>query len=448
MDKNKTIYACSYCGAQSQKWLGRCLGCGKWGTLKESFIGDDSAKKETRAFDSSKIVDLDKVTGLNKLRLATGFDEIDNLLGGGLVEGSLILLGGEPGIGKSTIMLQLLKNLENQKAPTLYLSGEESASQIKLRAERLNYQPKNLKFLSETRIEEICSAISQIKPSLAIIDSIQTVYTGDSDAEAGSVNQIRACTVKLLEVAKSLNIPIIITGHVTKDGTVAGPKTLEHLVDVVIYLEGDKYHGYRVLRSIKNRFGSTNEIAIFAMTGTGLEEIKNPSEIFLERHSENISGTALSCFLQGTRVFLIEIQALVSPTLFGYPVRKTSGFDTNRLQLLAAVISKRTRVNLSNQDIHLNIVGGFKVDEPAVDLAAVCSIISAKLDKPISPDTIIIGEVGLGGEIRNVSNLEKRLQEAQKLGFKTAIIPETKLTKEFQLSLVKIKTLADLPLVK
>jgi DNA repair protein RadA/Sms len=439
-----TIFECSKCGSQTPKWSGRCLSCGAWGTVKESVKNESIGIAKKVTFDNKKLIDFQTVDHEKFTRLATGIAELDNLFGGGIVKGSLILIGGEPGIGKSTLVLQILKNLEGATNPLLYISGEESAEQIKLRADRLNYAPKNLRFLAETNVEQLSAAITELKPAITIVDSIQTIYSNETNSEAGAVSQIRACTVKLLQAAKESNLPIIITGHVTKDGAVAGPKTLEHLVDVVAYLEGDKYHGFRVLRAVKNRFGSTNEIAIFEMTNLGLIEIKNPSQAFLQTSSEPIAGSAISCFCEGTRAFLVEIQALVSPVLFGYPQRKTSGFDTNRLQMLSAVISKRANLNLNAQDIHLNVVGGFKIKEPALDLAVAAAIISAIKNKPINRQTVIIGEVGLGGEIRHVQNLERRLNEAEKLNFTTAIIPDIKLTKNFKINLIKVKKLSEL----
>lgn len=452
-NSQKTIFECTKCGAQSPKWSGRCLECGAWGTVKEGTTPLSSNQKlstglSTGKFNEKKLIDFKKITQEKTERLKTNIIELDRLFGGGIVQGSLILIGGEPGIGKSTIVLQILQQLEGGQTPLLYVSGEESGQQVKLRADRLNYQAKNLKFLSETNVEQIQAAIQTLSPAIAIIDSIQTVYSNEIESESGNVSQIRACTVKLLQTAKELNIPIIIIGHVTKDGAVAGPKTLEHLVDVVAYLEGDKYHGYRVLRTAKNRFGSTNEIAIFEMSDKGLMEVKNPAQAFLQTSNEAIPGSAISCFAEGSRAFLVEIQALVSSVLFGYPQRKASGFDSNRLQMLSAVISKRANLNLNAQDIHLNIVGGFKIKEPALDLAVCAAIISALKNQIINRQTVIIGEVGLGGEIRSVQNLEKRLAEAEKLNFQTAIIPDVKLNKNYNLNLIKIKKLIDLPILK
>ena len=439
----KTIYTCSKCDAQTPKWSGRCLECQSWGTLHEEIKETTKKSSPLIKFDETSLTKLSSIVKDDFPRVKTNIEEFDRLIGGGIVPGSLILLGGEPGIGKSTISLQLFQKIEADTS-LLYISGEESAAQVKLRADRLKIDRSNLNYLGETNVEKIISAIVATKPALVIIDSIQTIYSSEVDSGPGSVTQIRATTTKLLQSAKETNTPIIITGHVTKDGAVAGPKTLEHLVDVVLYLEGDKYHGYRILRSVKNRFGSTNDIGIFEMTGEGLVEIKNPAKIFLENTKAETPGTIISCFAEGSRVFLIEIQALVSPTLLGYPQVKTSGFDSNRLQMLAAVINKRTNVNLNTQDIHLNIVGGFKVTEPAIDLAVCSAIISALKNKTIPNDTVIIGEIGLGGEIRNVQNLEKRLIEAEKLNFKNAIIPDVKLTKQFKIKLKKIKTISEL----
>jgi DNA repair protein RadA/Sms len=446
MNPPKTIFVCSKCDAQSPKWSGRCLNCGAWGTIKEEIGESTKFQAPSTKFDQAKLVDFEKIESKNFTRLKTEIKEIDNLLGGGIVKGSLILLGGEPGIGKSTIVLQILKNLENLNLPLLYVSGEESAEQVKLRADRLTYQPRNMKFLAETKIEEIVAALESLQPGLAIIDSIQTMYSAAEETAAGAVNQIRATTVKLLESAKAHHIPIIITGHVTKDGAVAGPKTLEHLVDVVLYLEGDKYHGLRVLRSAKNRFGSTNEIGLFEMAGDGLREVLNPSAAFLGGDRGSMSGSVISCFCEGARAFLVEIQALVTPTVFGYPLRKASGFDQNRLQLLAAVIAKRSGLNLNNQDIHLNVVGGYRAEEPALDLAVCAAIISGLKNIPLDAGTMIVGEVGLNGEVRPVPQLEKRLAEAEKLKLAAAIIPDVPLSQKFNLKITKIKKLTDLPL--
>ena len=421
-NKIQTIFECSKCGAQSSKWAGRCLECGAWGTLEENI---SSGKKSNRNNNvvTGKVIDFSKVVGQDFSRIKTGINELDQVLGGGIVAGSLILLGGEPGIGKSTIVAQLAATL---KKDTLYVSGEESAEQIKMRLDRLKLNTDSLKFLGETNIDIICRTIEELKPNIAIIDSIQTMATAELPSEAGNVSQVRACTVKLLEVAKKNNIPIFVIGHVTKDGQVAGPKTLEHLVDTVLYLEGDRFHTYRLLRTVKNRFGSTDEVGIFEMTKTGLSEVSNPSLLFLEEKNENIAGSVTTCVMEGTRPLLLEIQSLVSKTYFGYPQRRATGFDLNRLQLLIAVLDKRAKINLGMHDVHLNVAGGYKIQEPACDLAVALAVGSAFKNKTIAKDIIIFGEIGLGGEIRSTAQAEKRINEAEKMGFNEIITPTFK----------------------
>jgi len=446
MDKNKTIFTCSKCDAQFPKWSGRCSECGAWGTVVEGAPTPKNSHKSSPLpkFNQDKLIDFNQIDSRHFERLTLASNEINQIFGGGIVKGSLTLIGGEPGIGKSTLSLQILRELETKNAPLLYVSGEESAEQIKLRIDRLGYKPQNLKFLSETNVETIISAITDLKPQITIIDSIQTLYSSDVESESGNINQIRACTVKLVEVAKSTHVPIIITGHVTKDGTMAGPKTLEHLVDVVMYLEGDKYHEYRLLRCSKNRFGSTNEVAVLEMTQKGLEEVKNPTTIFLQQMESNTAGTVISCFMEGTRAFLVEVQALVTPTIFGFPQRKTSGYDSNRLQMITAVLFKRARLNLQNQDIHLNIVGGVKITEPAIDLAVALAIYSAFKNKPIKSTQVVFGELGLGGEIRPVPQLDKRLKAAEKLGFESVLIPKQKNETKTNLHCQIIKNISEI----
>jgi len=454
MPKLHTIYNCTNCSAQSPKWTGRCLECGAWGSLKEETIDSSVTKNaQNKQLSPAQVTNLNDISSEQLQRITTGINEFDRVLGGGIVPGSLILIGGEPGIGKSTLMLQIMPSPRSLKLTSplpegegvggegLYISGEESAQQIKSRANRLKTNTNNLKFISETNIEKIISAINELKPKLVIVDSIQTVYSSDVETGAGSVNQIRACAVKLLQVAKTNNVPIIITGHITKDGLLAGPKTLEHLVDAVIYLEQQKNNDFRLLRTVKNRFGSTNEVGLFEMTSDGFIEIKNPAGIFLENQEKN-SGTAISCIMEGTRPFLIEVQALATKTVFGYPQRKASGFDLNRLQILIAVLTKRASMNLMAQDVHINIVGGLKANETALDLAVCAAVISSLTDQILTNDTIILGEVGLGGEIRHVYKLEQRLREAQKLGFKKAVMPNVDIKNN--LELIKIKNVSEL----
>lgn len=393
---------------------------------------------------AGEVEDFDKIEVSEFQRIKVGLNELDRVLGGGIAPGSLVLIGGEPGIGKSTLVLQVANQLaKNLSQDILYVSGEESASQIKSRFERLSIQPKNIKYLGETNIETVCATIEKYKPVLSIVDSIQTMYSEDVQSEAGSVSQIRASTVKLMETAKKLNIPIFIIGHVTKEGAVAGPKTLEHLVDTVLYLEGDQYHAYRLLRAVKNRFGSTNEVGVFDMQEKGLVEVENPSEMFLSERDVKKAGSVVTAIIEGSRAFLIEIQALVTSSSFSYPQRRTSGFDFNRLQLLAAVLSKRLNLPLNNKDIHINVVGGFKVKEPAVDLAVCLAIISAFKNKPIDSQMVVFGEVGLAGELRSVSHLEKRISEAEKLGFKKILLPMSRIFPRTSCQLIKVKSLEE-----
>ena len=422
--KLSSIYVCSNCDAQFSKWNGRCLECGAWGTLQRQTI--DEKKQASRLADiaPARILDLNKIDKTDVARLTSGVKEIDRVLGGGIVPGSLILLAGEPGIGKSTLLAQLADKIGGNNKKVLYISGEESAGQIKNRLERLGGDIA-FSFASETNIEKIIETFNKNKDiSLAIIDSIQTVYSSLIPSETGSVNQIRACAVKLLEAAKENNIAIIMAGHITKDGQVAGPKTLEHIVDTVVYLENEPGYNYSILRASKNRFGSINEIGIFEMTGAGFKEIGNPAAIFIDAGKEAISGSVIGCVMEGTRPFFVEIQALVSKTPFGYPQRKASGFDLNRLQVLCAVLTKRAKVNLTNQDVILNVVGGLKVNDPALDLPVCLAIISSLLNQTVEKKTIVMGEVGLGGEVRNIVKLKERLSEAKKLGYAEALIPD------------------------
>jgi len=440
MSKPQTIFSCQKCGAQSLKWSGRCLECGGWGTLSESAVKSDSAKKSINS-SFAEVFDLDEIKDEKLVRIKTTMDELNRVFGGGIVPGSLVLLSGEPGIGKSTIVAQIAGEIA-RAGTVLYASGEESAPQIKERLVRINALNKNIKFLSETNVESIVGTAKKIAPKLLIVDSIQTVYTASLESEPGSVSQIRASAAYLLELAKENNIPIIIIGHITKDGSVAGPKTLEHMVDTVIYLEADESSDYRVLRATKNRFGSTNELGIFTMTGTGFREVQSPSAVFVERDEANISGSVISVVMEGTRPFLAEIQALVTKTVFGYPQRKSSGHDLNRLQVLIAVISKRTKINLSTQDVILNIIGGLKINDYSIDLAVCLAIASSLSNKPIHKNIIAIGEVGLGGEIRKATKLDVRLKEAAKLGFKTAYVPNQP-AEARGLEIVKFKNLGE-----
>lgn len=446
----KTIYVCSNCDAQFPKWSGRCSECGSWGTLTEQIKDQkEAAKADLSKLAGAELLDLREIKSDKMPRLLTGLSEVDGVFGGGLVPGSLILLAGEPGIGKSTLVAQIATALgkqvdTNKKSPAvIYASGEESARQVKDRFDRLDGNLDNLRFISETNVEKIIATAIKANPQLLIIDSIQTVYSALIPSEAGSLNQIRAAAVKLLELAKGSGITVIMIGHITKDGQVAGPKSLEHIVDTVAYLEAEKSNSFCLLRASKNRFGATSELGVLEMTSQGFKAVSNPSSVFIESSSGAISGSVVGCVLEGARPFLVDLQSLVSKTVFGYPQRKASGFDLNRLQVLAAVISKRTKINLSSQDIILNLVGGLRLADPGLDLAACAAMISSFYNHNFDRQTIVIGEVGLGGEIRAVSRLEQRLKEAEKLGFKQALIPDVPL-KAAKLKLVRGKNLNDL----
>jgi DNA repair protein RadA/Sms len=440
----KTVYVCSNCDAQFPKWSGRCSECGSWGTLGEEIKDKQEEDKKSliKNIGGADLVDLRAINTLNFQRLAIGIGEVDRVLGGGLVPGSLTLLSGEPGIGKSTLVAQMADALA-KKHLVIYASGEESAAQVKGRLERLGCSLENLRFIGETNIEKIISSTLKAQPELLIVDSIQTVYSSLIPSEAGGINQIRGGAVKFMELAKEHNISVILIGHITKDGQVAGPKSLEHIVDTVLYLEAETNNNYCLLRASKNRFGSVSELGILEMTGTGFKEVANPSLVFIDSSHPDLAGSVIGCVLEGTRPFLVDIQALVSKTVFGYPQRKASGFDLNRLQVLSAVLTKRTKVNLTSQDIILNIVGGLRLNDPALDLAVCAAIMSSYYNKNFDRHTIVLGEVGLGGEIRAVSKLEQRLAEAEKLGFKQAIIPDLPV-KNQKIKLIKLKNLGDL----
>lgn len=418
MPNIQTIHSCSKCGAQYQKWQGRCNECGAWGTIHENI----KTLKHENNIPPDKPINLGQIEDNSQMRLKTNIEELDRVLGGGIVLGSMILLGGDPGVGKSTLGLQIAQSVEN----TLYVSGEESANQVKIRAQRIGQNFDDFKFLAQTNVEKIIATIKDIKPKLAIIDSIQTINSNEYPTGLGSTNQITASTSQLLATAKETNTSIVIIGHVTKEGYVAGPKTLEHLVDTVLYLENDNQNHYKILRSVKNRFGSTGEIGVFEMTASGLKEIIDSASIFFEDEDKSSAGSATTIVMEGSRPFLIEIQALTAKTVFGYPQRKATGFDLNRLQMIIAVISKVAKLNLSNQDVYLNVAGGLKIKETGTDLAVAAAIISALLNSPISKKTLIFGEVGLSGEVRSVSQTEKRIKEAQKLKFEKIIIPKNK----------------------
>ncbi len=454
-EKNNTLFVCSKCDAQYSKWSGRCLECGSWGTITQELVDKNEARTSFGAKDKNllknvkgaAVIDLNSVVESNLSRFVTGISEVDRVLGGGLVPGSLILLSGEPGVGKSTIVAQIADALARKLPnPILYVSGEESAAQVKSRLDRLGCELKNIKFVSEINVEKILAAAISVHPALVIVDSIQTVYSSQVPSEAGSLNQIRACAVKFLELAKTHDIAVCLIGHITKDGQIAGPKSLEHIVDTVVYLETETLNNYYILRASKNRFGSVNELGILEMTGSGFKEVANPTAVFLEENDRGLAGSVISCIIEGTRPFLVDIQALVTKTIFGYPQRKASGFDLNRLQVLTAVLSKRQKVNLSSQDVILNVVGGLKISDPALDLAVCLAMVSSYLNLPLDRRMLVLGEVGLGGELRPVAKLEFRLKEAEKMGFTRILIPEMKLdslAKMKNMEIIKVKTLAE-----
>ncbi|MFA5051961.1 MAG: DNA repair protein RadA [Patescibacteria group bacterium] len=422
-----TIYICSSCDAQSPKWMGRCSECGSWGTLGES-VRPVQKKSTGSTVPAAEVETLAEVSVRSEDRIPTSIREFDRALGGGIVVGSVLLIGGDPGIGKSTLILQVAGQMANAGQQVLYVSGEESSAQVKVRFERLGLKTPNVKFLGATDVDTIMATSIQQKPQLVIIDSVQTMQCADVDADPGSVSQVRAATAKLVDVSKKSKIPFILIGHVTKQGNVAGPRTLEHLVDVVLYLEGDEHHLFRILRSVKNRFGSTSEVGVFDMQRDGLHEVANPSAVFLAERHETNPGSVVTAVVEGSRAFLVEVQALVTRTNFGYPQRRAAGFDLNRLQLLVAVLMKKANLYLSNQDIHLNVAGGFRLNEPAVDAAVCLAIASAARGKPLATDTAAFGEVGLAGELRAVAQTEKRLEEIKKMGFKHVLMPVTRLS--------------------
>ncbi len=428
--KSSTAYVCRECGAETPKWNGKCPNCGAWNSLEEVTL--TPAVKSSGFSKSSGGVDLaDKIVNLsdpidkeNETRYHTGISELDRVLGGGLVKGSVVLIGGEPGIGKSTLLLQICEYMGRDKE-ILYVSGEESVRQIKLRASRLGVTTENLYLLAESDARSICETISKNKPEIVIIDSIQTMSINDLNSSAGSITQVRECTSLFMRTAKNEEIPFFIVGHVNKDGAIAGPKVMEHIVDAVLYFEGERTLSYRILRAAKNRFGSTNEIGMFDMQNSGLVEVKNPSQMLLEGRPTGVSGCCVACVMEGSRPILAEVQALVTKSGLQVPRRSASGFDYNRVWLITAVLEKRIGFYFGNLDIYVNIVGGLKINEPAADLPVALALYSSLKDKPIGDNVIAFGEIGLGGELRSVSHLEQRLKEAERLGFEKCIVPKS-----------------------
>ncbi|MBA9073538.1 DNA repair protein RadA/Sms [Flavobacterium gossypii] len=424
MSKIKTTFFCQNCGAQYSKWQGQCNSCKEWNTIAEEIIQKEDKKdwKSTPSPDSKRVtkpLKIHEIDSTEEVRMDTRDGELNRVLGGGIVPGSLILLGGEPGIGKSTLLLQISLKLPYR---TLYVSGEESQKQIKMRAERINPLSDNCYILTETKTQNIFKQIEAIEPEIVIIDSIQTLHTDYIESSAGSISQIRETTAELIKFAKETNIPVILIGHITKDGNIAGPKILEHMVDTVLQFEGDRNHIYRILRSLKNRFGSTAELGIYEMQGSGLREVSNPSEILISHKEEELSGTAIATTLEGMRPLMIEIQALVSTAVYGTPQRSTTGYNAKRLNMILAVLEKRAGFRLGAKDVFLNVTGGISVDDPAIDLAVVAAILSSNEDIPVGKDFCFAGEVGLSGEIRPVNRVDQRIQEAEKLGFSTIFV--------------------------
>jgi DNA repair protein RadA/Sms len=449
MSKAETRYVCQNCGFTSLRWSGKCPECGQWNTFVEEIIHEDKKKarnksKSSAHFDLANLSKLSEIDIKEDKRTKTNITELDRVLGGGIVSGSVVLVGGDPGIGKSTLMVQLADKIKNKKI--IYVSGEESQNQIKIRCQRLAIEHDDFFILSETNLEIIAAVVDKLEPDIVIIDSIQTMYRDALESSPGSISQLRECTSAIMQVAKAKAISFFLIGHITKEGMIAGPKVLEHMVDTVLQFEGERTHAYRILRAIKNRFGSTNEIGVFEMTGKGLLEVQNPSEVFLSHRNYSISGSSVSASMEGTRPILIEVQALVSSSGYSVPQRTATGFDYKRLAILIAVLEKKLGLHLSKFDVFLNIAGGIKIDEPSIDLAAAMSICSSFKDIAVEPDMLVLGEIGLGGEIRAISFVDRRIQEAAKLGFRKIVMPKGNL-KNFKqdgvLELIPVETIGD-----
>ena len=424
MKKQRTKYVCQSCGYESPKWLGKCMDCGSWNSFVEEVVASKSSKRPIPASPNNRPVAIDQIPVAEQKRMRSGIGEFDRVLGGGIVLGSVFLIGGAPGIGKSTLLLQICAALTNQNKSVLYVSGEESLQQIKMRADRLSIISNKLILLSETDVESIKALILEEKPDLVVVDSIQTVYSQELESLPGNVSQVRLCGHTLTMTAKQVGIPLFLVGHMTKDGSIAGPRVLEHLVDGLLLLEGDEQHLYRLLRSAKNRFGSTNEVGIFEMTDLGIQEVKNPSEYLLSQGKIHASGTAITVSLQGTRPFLVEVQALVTSTSYGVPQRAATGIDHRRLSILLAVLEKRLGMRFGTQDVFVNAVGGLYLKEPAVDLALALALVSSLRDKPLNGKAAVVGEIGLTGEVRGIAHIEKRVSEVHRLGLEKLFLPK------------------------
>ncbi len=443
MAKQTIQYVCSSCGAKAPQLLGRCPVCGEWGTYEEEVHSAPTTRKHAPSYGASKAQRLQEVTASEEMRIDMCNGELNRVLGGGLVPGSLVLLGGEPGIGKSTLALQVLLQLGERR--TYYASGEESVRQLKLRAERLASKADNLYISSDTSLEHILEQVKEIEPEVVVIDSIQTIGTESIDASIGSLSQVRECAARILEFAKTRNIPFLIIGHINKEGSIAGPKVLEHIVDTVLQFEGDQHYMYRILRAQKNRFGSTSELGIYEMRQDGLREVSNPSELLLSSSREGLSGVSIAAAVEGVRPFLIEVQALVSSAAYGTPQRSSTGFDSKRLNMLLAVLEKRVGFKLLQKDVFLNIAGGLRVQDPAIDLAVLAAVLSSNMDIALDPTICLCGEVGLAGEIRPINRIEQRIQEAQKLGFKKILVPmeQNVDTERFSIEVIPVKKVTD-----
>ena len=448
MAKAKTHFVCQSCGYQAPKWLGRCPGCQEWNTfVEERLIEEKIPERDLLGLEAEAVpMPITEIIGEERGRLQTGFGEFDRVLGGGIVFGSVVLVGGDPGIGKSTLLLQVMNCLALKEKKVLYVSGEESLQQTKMRAERLGISSDQLFVVSETSLEKILQDIQTLSPSTVVVDSIQTIYSSDFPSMPGSITQVRETSSRLLYLAKHLSIPIFLVGHVTKEGFIAGPKVLEHMVDTVLYIEGEANHSFRILRAVKNRFGSTNEIGVFEMKDSGLVEVVSPSEFFLSERTQSTSGSVVMASMEGSRPILVELQALVVPTHFGVPRRTAQGVDANRVSLLVAVMEKRLGIHLLNQDIFLNIAGGMKVEEPGADLGVIASIASSFKNQLIEPDLLVFGEVGLGGEVRGISQSEVRVKEASRLGFRRCLLPnqnQEKIKRVKGIELIGVRTIRE-----
>ena len=448
LSKTKSTYFCQSCGNQSSKWLGKCPACGEWNTFVEEVVSTGKETKKPYQKDSKKPIPqpISDISFEKENRINTGMDELNRVLGGGMVAGSVILVGGEPGIGKSTLMLQMALKIKGRRI--LYVSGEESGRQLKMRADRIGIENQDCLILNETGTNEIFRHIGEVEPNMVVIDSIQTLHTDVLESSAGSISQIRETAAEMQKFSKTTNIPVVLIGHITKDGNIAGPKILEHMVDTVLNFEGDRHYGFRILRSVKNRFGSTSELGIFEMNSGGPREVTNPSEVLLSQRDEDVSGVAIAAMIEGQRPMLVEVQALVGPAAYGTPQRSATGFDTRRMNMLLAVLEKRSGYKVSTKDVFLNIAGGIRVDDPAIDLAVIASVLSSAEDIPIGNNVCFAAEVGLSGEIRAVSRTENRISEAEKLGFEKIIVSKYSLKgiekQNYKIEIVAVKNIQDI----